>query len=167
MAHALHKKEGMRIPLLQTSLLIVLLVGLLPSQALGQEAVRLFDVEVDEHLSLSDPGQLTPYVPWLLGGMSLGLFDQTAAFAGLAHAQNLAGDRDELFPVDGVDGTRVRVYSLPDLDLSRNFGSDLLPLLLSLPEIPYPATAHQSLWYQLVENGETGEWELVVLEIPF
>jgi hypothetical protein len=157
----------MKSPLFQTLLLIVLLVVLLPSQAFGQEAVRLFDLEVDEHFYLSDPGQLTPDVPWLLGGMSLGLFDQTAAFAGLARAQLLAGARDQMSFVDGVDGARTRVYSLPDLDLRRGAGSDLLPLLLSVPSIPQPATADQTLWYQLVKNGETGEWELLVLVISF
>jgi hypothetical protein len=106
-------------------------------------------------------------VPWLLGGVSLGLFDQTAALVGLAHAQLLAGDGDKRFLVDGVDGARVRIYSLPDLDLSRSSGSDLLPLLLSLPGTPRPATADQTLWYQLVKNAETGEWELLVLVISF
>ncbi len=151
-------------PLLRSALLVLLLAGLVPSQAFGQEVVRLFDLEVADHLSLADPEHLMPNVPWLLGGTSLGLFDQTAAFARLARAQLGSGHGDEL---SFVDGARVRVYPLPDLDLSRGAGSDLLPLLLSLPGTPRPETPDQTLWYQLVKNGETGEWELLVLVISF
>lgn len=157
----------MKIPLLRTALLIVLLVGLLPSQAFGQEAARLFDLEVDDRHWLSDSEQLMPAVIWHMDGVNLGLFDPTSAFAGLPRAQLPTGRGDELSLLTGVDGARVRVYPLPDLDLGRSAGSDLLPLLLSLPSIPQPATADQTLWYQLVKNDETGEWELLVLVISF
>jgi len=101
---------------------VFLLACLFPSQAFGQEIVRLFDVEVDEHLAPDDLGQLVPGAFWHMGNSGIGLFDQTAVLAELPRPQLLVLEGNDLFLVDDDNGARVLVYSLPDLDLVRSFG---------------------------------------------
>jgi hypothetical protein len=54
------------------------------------------------------------------------------------------------------------------LDTDGNaLGSALLPVRLSPANTPYPATVHQGRWYQVAMNHETGDWDLLVLDIRF
>jgi hypothetical protein len=112
----------MKRQLLPTVLLLILLSGDPPTMVHGQERAGLFDIEVDDEYTLVDPGRLAFYGWWQVDGAGSGLFDQRAVMEGVAQPRLLLIEGDELFVVDGLNGTQVLVYSLPELELQMSLG---------------------------------------------
>lgn len=88
-----------------------------PGAALGQQSTLIFDTNLPERAA-----------PWHAGSLSSlgsGLFDlENRELPGLTHPHLLVIHDGELFVVDGVDGTKILVYSLADLSPLRSFGGD-------------------------------------------